>query len=1238
MGTPGRRSWAGRAMAAAVAAACLAGWLKLPVRASELEEDHRLSMEFVTPHTKWAQPYAGGKTRVLVFIDGDNHRHPSLPFGTLPREIIELKQRFDLDAAAVYWVSSLGHPSTRPKDHWLHGEAGVERMLKLLGQPWDCYVLYQTLLKRMPVEAQYKLLERVAAGSGLVMVGTDDKRVLKEKNRLKSLPAFLAQGTPFTGLPFVLESVLKGLERDKGTDAEAARRMMSAYRIKSGRGLRLVRRPDLGDDIGWDTQYEYWAQLLGRAVLWAARHEPKMTLAVAVSSPVCDRTELSGQKIAIEWAHPKAPPGLEIEVSLRRFDGQVTPLEVKRNAAGTGTLTCGVPDLRADRYFVDVRARGTSGRETWASTTFAVTSVRRVASLKLDAPYSEIGGMLSGKVSLEGPPLAGELVRIDLVDARNRIVARSDLGAAGQAAFKFDVKPWMPMLVRVVARLLANGQEVDHQYTYFHVTKRNRGRFNFLIWDYPMGTLAPWAERALAKYGVTLQLGYLRVEPPSWGNPPNYVAANEIAWVPYTTYIGNKLDQNGIMAETGCWNDPKLVMPRVKKLAENFTPARQHGVFVYSLGDEIATRGSCLSPHCLRAYRKYLEQEYGSIGALNSSWGSSYKSFGEIELLDPRDNDGAEAKRRKIYARWYDRQAFQSYNICQYYKRFGYAYRRIDPKAWTGFEGAGSFNSGDDYDLIIRTNQFWVSYPGLGDEVIRSLAPRDFPRSNWMGYAKTPDQLIREYWRIVTRGCDAVWWWTWYILESHHGFLAPWLAPFDATKEMLADTAVVRNGLGTLLMKSRRLDDGIAILFSHPSAYATKVETGPSYGLYRSTHAFWCRTLRELHLEFRYVSDQMLRLGEFKPGSAKVLLLVQAEAIGPKEAAAIRRFVEAGGTVIADTRPGIYTGRCKPRSASVLADLFGIKPTKPTAAKHDTATITGPFGDITLKGMLCDPSVQLADGQAYGKAGDIPVVIVNKVGKGKAVLLNFSMAGSPDPLPPKSYGKYGKYYTYWSWMRNAPAPEASAEFLGRLLASAGVKPALQIRNQAGGRFRNLEVTRWQNGRIQIISLFRYSGSEQKALLKLPEARHVYNLRSGKYLGRIASFTLPILPHRATFLVLAPGPAPEVRLKLSAARAARGQVVRLTVTVPGAAGLHAVRVRVKTPAGQVAEWLNRELMADGQGQGCDLPVAFNDPTGRWTVEATDLYTGKTTTATYMVRPVLNDAGAAGAGFHSQKDLG
>ena len=41
---------------------------------AELEVDHALTLDFPTPHTDWAQPYALGTTRVLFFTDGRGGR------------------------------------------------------------------------------------------------------------------------------------------------------------------------------------------------------------------------------------------------------------------------------------------------------------------------------------------------------------------------------------------------------------------------------------------------------------------------------------------------------------------------------------------------------------------------------------------------------------------------------------------------------------------------------------------------------------------------------------------------------------------------------------------------------------------------------------------------------------------------------------------------------------------------------------------------------------------------------------------------------------------------------------------------------------------------------------------------------------------------------------------------------------------------------------------------------------
>ena len=243
--------------------------------------------------------------------------------------------------------------------------------------------------------------------------------------------------------------------------------------------------------------------------------------------------------------------------------------------------------------------------------------------------------------------------------------------------------------------------------------------------------------------------------------------------MPYTTRILNPLDKD-FVTEDGCWNDLAVKQPQIDKLAAGLLPARQHGVFVYSLGDEGVVAGSCLSPACLEAYRRYLREQYGTIAALNSSWGTDFADFSAVtlselpptdagepiksssldrmdvsptELLDKpplSDNDELTALHAKNYPRWYDRVAFQRWNLVQYSRRYAEAYRKIDPRARTGFEGSGGpfFGLGADVEAIADNLGFWGPYPSQADELLRSLAPRELVRSNWMGYSKNANGLL----------------------------------------------------------------------------------------------------------------------------------------------------------------------------------------------------------------------------------------------------------------------------------------------------------------------------------------------------------------------------------------------------------------------------------------------------------------------------------------------------------------
>jgi len=1108
----------------------------------ELEVDHALTFEFKTPHTPWARPYAHGRTRVLFFTNGR---------GTTPRECVELMERFDLDARAVFWARIID--ST--KEHWHGGELGRQRMLELLGRKWDCYVFVGMDLTRMSPEAQYKVLKPVTEGAGIVFVGRPDKRIFKPANRFQPLPDFLRREKPG-----------------------------SAYRVGRGRGVALPSQPNIPYQEGWNVLYDYWAERVGRAILWAAGKDPAVTLRLECgpsSRPREDRTPFR-----VTAAGTPRGRNLELWARLRRPGGPVLtfdprPVRIGEQAAFTPE------NLPAGRWFFDVRVRSERGVEAWDYREFRIVSPRTVKAVELNPDWSEVGGRLAGRVLLSGHAFPAETVRVRCMDRRRRVLMQRDYRPDGDAVtFGFPVAEWLPMLVTVEAQVLdADGKEAARGYAYFHVTKRNRGRFNFLIWDVPHGALAPYAEEMLARTGVTLQL--------RGGNPPLYVAAFDIAWVPYTTRILARHDADGVM-KPYCWNDEQAVQKDIAARVQRHMGARQHGVFVWSLGDEVSTKGCCLSPYCGEAYRRFLREQYRTLEALNASWGTDFKTWADVGLSDPKDNDENGSLRSGNYPRWFDRQAFKAWNFVQLCRRFRAAYEKIDPEAKVGFEGAGRFDRGDDIDLIIRNNTFWSPYPGTVDEVIRSIAPREFPRANWMGYTKDADSLLAKYWRMVTRGMDAVWWWRWDAIGRFHGWLAPDLRPYPAVKEILRDTQFLREGLGDLLLRSEMQDDGIAVLYSFPSSMAQRLDDGKTFGGYEGAHKAVHRAVRELGLQFRYVTARMLRNGETDLGRFRVLFLPRTEALSEKSARVIRRFVERGGTVIADVRVGVFDEHCKPRNAGILDDLFGIRRTARTARGKAVNVKSEAFGDTALH---VDAGIEPVSGTPGLTLDGHPLFITRRKGRGMAILLGFSFDTWPNLALPET-------------------DEAHAERLRAWLERAGVRPRPAVRSGKGTRERNLEVIRWKTGDIEIVSLFRESGTPSEATVLLPEPRYVVDLRNGTSPGRVQRFPVHIRPCRASFFALLPAAPASLRVQ-APAECSRGRVMNVAVQVPDARGLHAARLRVYT-GDRHLEWFDRNIVVGRSPVTARLPVAFNDPTGTWRIELKDAYRKQTTSVIVKVQ--------------------
>ncbi len=493
----------------------------------------------------------------------------------------------------------------------------------------------------------------------------------------------------------------------------------------------------------------------------------------------------------------------------------------------------------------------------------------------------------------------------------------------------------------------------------------------------------------------------------------------------------------------------------------------------------------------------------------------------------------------------------------------------------------------------MRSNEFWSPYPGTADEVVRSIAPRQMPRSNWMGYTKDADSLVSKYWRMVTLGMDAVWYWRWDCIGRFHGWLAPDLRPFPAVQDILQDTRIVREGMGDLLLQSQMQDDGIAVLYSYPSVFAHKLVDGASFGGYEAAHVATHRLLRDSGLQFSYVTDRMLRLGEFDSSKYRLLFLPRAEAVGEAEATVIRQFVEGGGTVIADVRPGIYDGHCKPREQGILDDLFGVRRT----AKGPAVTLEAP-GDPLDKAKV-DGGVSPTSGKAALQVAGAPALIVNQVGRGRAILLNLTMDS----------------------LRGAAGQSAKADianWLSGQFSDAEVVPQVALSTPAGAPITGVSAVRWRSGENQLLALFREAGVGEEALVRLPQAMHVYDLRNGKALGKLSSFSTTVLPCRASFFALCPQEPGAAEVTVDAPEATGGDVRTVRIIVPDAVGPQAYRVRVRTTRGEL-DWLEQNVLAGAhQGGEFVIPVAYNDLRGDWTVEARELYTGQVTEAKLTVR--------------------
>jgi len=1178
---------------------------------NELDEDMALLRDYVTPHKAWARHYAGGKVRALFVVSTGHYGGSYTEPGTRLREVVELMQRFDVEGDAIF----VGRDKTGQAQLY-GGEAAKERAKRLLKGDYDVFVFASVGFEVFEPELQYRILERIVKqGAGLVACGRLPKKIMSAKRRMKATPPALWQGVPLAEM--ARRSGIGGISAT-ATSAQAAKKFIGSYTLGKGRGVALrysafALAPYLKFSYPALSEYDYWMMLVGRAVLWAAGREPTVQVQVNGGKPLTTTIAgLAKAEVQVTVSAAKKER-LRIHAELCRHDGQRTllapPSSVVPEPGKPATFAVPLPPgLRADRYYLDVVLRSGEGVEAFGAGAVRVSSPFGVESIKAGESFVERGQPIRCLTKLRGTGFAkSDVLRVQLRDCHGRVLARTDTPV--QPGKEWYTTAFTPdahatILMRPEAIVLRNGREVELKQTSFLVPKRRQRQFNFVQWAARGDVLEYYAWRKLADAGWTISMAL--------SDP---MKACDISAIPYSTRIMDTVGPNGVMKPV-CWNDPATSQAYIDKIVNAQRRFREHGTFVYSLGDEGTTKGCCAHPACLKAYRAYLKTQYGSIARLNASWGETYKSFDDVKLLDPKDVKENAARGKGKWPRWFDRQAFARWNLPQLTHRFVKAFEKLDPKAITGFEGTGRF--GDDFDAIIEANTYWTPYPSIANDILRGAAPRSLIRGNWMGYQKTLEPLVNQSWQMVMKGHDSIWWWRYDGCGSWRGYIHPTLGLWPVTAKLCAEMKPVREGLGDVLLRSQVRHSGIGIFYSVAAALSGSLGDGRTYTAPQAAHESWLRATYDLGLDLRYLTRSLVLRGELGSGAFRVLLLPMSQAIAADEAKAIRQFVQAGGTVIADVRPAVLDGHCKPTSPGLLDDLFGIKRSGKGKAKTlDTLAVTATIGTrrVAIKGerMRVDPTVSPTTAKPLAKADGTPILLVNSVGKGRAVLLNFQLPQQAKEATQSALGCY--------------------DLLDALYAMAGVKPAVAVRGIGGGPLPFGEARVWRNGEATILGVWHTLNigffakkpkwdevPPLKANVTLPTQGYVYDLRHHRSLGHVREFRTDVAVAQANFFLVTPYPLGQQTITLSTPSPARGSklTVAITLGLPAdAKASHAVAIEVVEPGGSMPQWGRRTLVLPGGRGAVEFPIAHNAAPGPWRVRVRELFTGLTSEASWTL---------------------
>jgi len=1228
------------------------------------------SEEVVTPHVKWAKPLASGSLKTLILNDV-----------LIERETVELAQRVDMDYTAPTvgspgYIRASGARLGRP----LTFEQAQDNVAKHLQEDIDVIVIGGVTGKIFTDDMAQLLLGKVKAGVGLVWVNPNNcPGAVWEALPVAGPPwgsrpkdgwqaveeHYLTNGIPWAEMPPV------DLSRYKATGkvlAQAGRLpLLTVCELGKGRIACLSyatswQAPGFHKNglTPWvryaPTKFAYWEyyfSLLAKCMTWAAQKQPAVQFGSSTAGPEGYRVDGDQQPVlTLAVANSGAAADLSGRVTVHdEYGRRVTTFDQAfRAEPGRSEVAFPLPRLHGGLHLADIIAEDARGAKVdWTTVPVRVRAPVMISKLTVADNMYRSGDTVTARLSLAAADQApGHVqVRTTLTDAHGRLVWRGEQGLASDSG-GCDVVLDLPEPLATTALLRV---EVCHSEKLLHAAEqrlltmppawdsREWGPFSSGLWGNPVGAysreyLGAAQAAAIRAVGVDsvitggrwLQDGEQRAPfEAGFRTMPMGVAARTLSPGRRSKDHLGFAEQKAAYLRTRdkkhlerpwCLNadDTRAhVRENLRKVTAAVARYRPRG---YVCGDELSLTDHTqpldydFSPAALAAFRTWLQGQYATLSALNQEWGASFATWDAVTPMTAEEVSG-----RSNYAPWADHRTFMEVSLAEFLQFMDGVLEEHDPGARLGTSGtqAASAYGGHDWWRLTDALDFIQGYDHQDTgEMHRSF--HDMIAAPWWGYGAHGPELQHQLWRrLLNHNRGASYFSLSSLLCGDYTYTRTITEGMGTIKEFKA-------GLARLLHDcDERLAD-VCMHYSQPSIHGVFITGGEP--VFRANRAGWIKSIEDLGLQMKFMSYAQVEDGKLTELMPSVFVLPYSLALSDVEAAKLREYVEAGGTLVADARCGLLDQHCAPRPRGTLDQLFGVTRSEvnPKAKRvPGAARFTNALGDcdprrVTFESMSGDTTVRATDGTALGEMAGTPVLVVRSLGKGKAVLLNLFM---DDYVKRRKAGEGGPL----------------RQLVSEVLDLAGIRPFAEIAAAPGARFYTV---RYVSGAASCVGILREPGTiltgggpgsaqsgeaGRLSPVKVTFAQrgHLYDLRAAKYLGRTDRTETQMGPGQCRMYSLLPYRVRAVKVDADAKVAAPGGLVRYTVRVRtrgGKAGRHVFRVEVSAPDGAKAFYDTQITAASGAGSAA-FRLALNDSPGAWRIKATDIATGTSGVAKFKV---------------------